>query len=1033
MEDTTRIRNMDNLDIPGYRVLEEISRGGMAVVYKALQISLGRYVALKVLNPYLASDPELVKRFQREAKAAAVMKHPNIVTIYDVGEANGYYFIAMEYVKGKSLKEYLSEKGPLSPEEAIRILKDIASALDYAHKRGFVHRDVKPSNVLIDAEMGRALLTDFGVVKALHEGTHLTHTGTFIGTVRYSSPEQIQGKSVGAESDLYSFGVMAYEMLSGRTPFEGGVTAVMHAHVFEPVPPLSSRVRGLPEKVDTVFEKALAKSPGDRYGSAAEFVDDLERVLKGLEMRGVVERAAVVSDEATRVESVVRAGAKVYGGFGECTYLGADALALGKYRVRDCLGVNGFVETYLVEHVESGVWKALKVADRRSYLSDPDGFEAIRQRFRLSAELGQKLEHPNILKEEKFVDEGDRLYLVTEYAPGGSLAKRILEARERGEPIPVDAVVRIGLDVAKGLAYLHERDVVHCDLKPGNVLFGESGRAMVGDLGLVQAPWVSGSRVVMRDKGMKLLSPEYMSPEQWHGSKFLTPASDVYSLGTVLFEALTGRLYKIVKPGTRVRDLREEVPGWLDELIARMLAVDPASRPWDGSEVEKELKAGLDRMEQERREKERLAALKELYRRGKELLDQRKWKEAVAGFEELLKEEPGYEDTEELLAKARKGLQRQVARLEREDRRRAEVKPRREEAASGAPGNKRFVAGIAGIFILLLIGGWFVSKTHPKTTPAAVIRTPAATNAVGQAAAAKFTPKLPTRTPTASPTPTSKPPTATPSPPPTLTPTRTISKSKLAALKRRFGIECVRVPAGEFIMGSPEGDGDNDEHPQHKVYLGDYWIGKTEVTNAQFKAFVEAIGYSEFPYWDRNKPNYPVVGVSWYQAVAFTRWLSEVSGLNVRLPTEAEWEKACRGIDGRRYPWGNEWDVRTVKRLNFADRHTDYAWSDKNADDGYTLTAPVGSYPAGASPYGALDMAGNVWEWTSSLYKPYPYNANDGREDTESSWYRVLRGGSFIGNSWIVRCADRLRFDPREHISDFGFRVVCLPSNGSGN
>ena len=256
-------------------------------------------------------------------------------------------------------------------------------------------------------------------------------------------------------------------------------------------------------------------------------------------------------------------------------------------------------------------------------------------------------------------------------------------------------------------------------------------------------------------------------------------------------------------------------------------------------------------------------------------------------------------------------------------------------------------------------------------------------------------------------------------------------------------------------MGSPEGEGYDDEHPQHKVYLSEYWIGKTEVTNAQYKAFIKAGGYQQRKYWtydgwkwkeeynmtqpfywydeEWNKPHYPVVAVSWYEAVAFTRWLSEEGGLNVRLPTEAEWEKACRGADRREYPWGNEWDVHTVKRLNFADWHTDYSWSDKKADDGYKYTAPVGSYPAGRSPYGALDMAGNVWEWTSSLYKPYPYQADDRREDMESGDDRVLRGGSWDNNNRFVRCAFRVWYDPDGWDDDLGFRVVCLPSHVSGN
>ena len=304
MEDATHIRNMDNLDIPGYRVLEEIGRGGMAVVYKALQVSLGRYVALKVLNPYLAGDPELVKRFQREAKAAAVMRHPNIVTIYDVGEANGYYFIAMEYVKGKSLKEYLTEKGPLSPEEAIRILKDVASALDYAHKEGFVHRDVKPSNVLIDRSTGRALLADFGVVRALHEGTHLTHTGQFVGTVRYASPEQVTGRNVGYRSDLYSFGIMTYEVLAGHAPFEGDTLSVLHAQVYTSPPSIRRYRPEFSPKVDAVLAKMLSKSPSNRYPTASEFVADLRRTLSE---KGVGKKSPLVSMQSPAMVATVGA------------------------------------------------------------------------------------------------------------------------------------------------------------------------------------------------------------------------------------------------------------------------------------------------------------------------------------------------------------------------------------------------------------------------------------------------------------------------------------------------------------------------------------------------------------------------------------------------------------------------------------------------------------------------------------------------------------------------------------------------------
>jgi formylglycine-generating enzyme required for sulfatase activity len=253
----------------------------------------------------------------------------------------------------------------------------------------------------------------------------------------------------------------------------------------------------------------------------------------------------------------------------------------------------------------------------------------------------------------------------------------------------------------------------------------------------------------------------------------------------------------------------------------------------------------------------------------------------------------------------------------------------------------------------------------------------------------------------------------------------------------------VRVPSGEFTMGSADSDtqASSDEKPQHTVRLDEYWIGKYEVTNAQFAAFVKATGYKTTaekegtaykwtrPGWSevaganwRNpqgpssningKENHPVVSVSWDDAVAFCKWVSEVSGKSIRLPTEAEWEKAARGSDGRTYPWGN--DAPDNTRANFS----------KNEGG----TTEVGKYsPQGDSRYDAADMAGNVWEWTSSLYKEYPYKADDGREDLNSRDIRVLRGGSWDLSPDFVRAASRDWHNPSYRFVNIGFRVVCAP------
>lgn len=202
-----------------YQILEEIGRGGMAIVYKAVQPSLQRHVAIKVLPPQFTFDTIFVQRFQREAVAAGRLKHPNIVTIYDVGEQGGIYYIVMEYLEGVILAELIRQQGPLPLQRVAHIAQQVASALDYAHGQGFIHRDIKPGNVIVGPG-DHATLTDFGIVKAA-EGTTLTRTGMMIGTPQYMSPEQIQGREIDYRADIYSLGIVCYEMLTGRVPFGG--------------------------------------------------------------------------------------------------------------------------------------------------------------------------------------------------------------------------------------------------------------------------------------------------------------------------------------------------------------------------------------------------------------------------------------------------------------------------------------------------------------------------------------------------------------------------------------------------------------------------------------------------------------------------------------------------------------------------------------------------------------------------------------------------------------------------------------------
>ncbi|HXN38024.1 MAG TPA: Stk1 family PASTA domain-containing Ser/Thr kinase [Solirubrobacteraceae bacterium] len=263
-----------------YRVISRLGSGGMADVYLAQDQLLGRQVAVKVLHHHFAEDHEFVERFRREASSAAALSHPNIVGIFDRGEWNGTYYIAMEYVAGRSLKAIVREQGPLDPTTAIDIVVQILRAARFAHRRGVIHRDLKPHNVILDEE-GRARVTDFGIARA--GASDMTLTGSIMGTAQYLSPEQAQGHMVSETSDLYSIGVILYELLTGVVPFEGETAvAIAFKQVSADPRPPSERNPALAPSLDAVVLRALAKDPAARYADAEELIVALEHERSAL-------------------------------------------------------------------------------------------------------------------------------------------------------------------------------------------------------------------------------------------------------------------------------------------------------------------------------------------------------------------------------------------------------------------------------------------------------------------------------------------------------------------------------------------------------------------------------------------------------------------------------------------------------------------------------------------------------------------------------------------------------------------------------
>jgi beta-lactam-binding protein with PASTA domain len=287
-----------------YRLERKLGGGGMADVWLAEDQELGRKVAIKMLHDRYANDTQFVERFRREATHAAGLSHPNVVSIFDRGEAGGSYFIVMEYVEGRTLKELIVTRGPCPVPVAISYVRQVLAALRYAHRNGIVHRDIKPHNVLVDHE-GRVKVADFGIARA--GSSQMTEAGSIIGTAQYLSPEQARGAPVDESSDLYSTGILLFELLTGKVPFTGETPVEIAMKHLSQVPPAPSSIRSeIPHDLDLVVLRALAKEPADRYRSAKEMDRDLELVGRGDAVGPETEEAAtmVLRGESTAETSV---------------------------------------------------------------------------------------------------------------------------------------------------------------------------------------------------------------------------------------------------------------------------------------------------------------------------------------------------------------------------------------------------------------------------------------------------------------------------------------------------------------------------------------------------------------------------------------------------------------------------------------------------------------------------------------------------------------------------------------------------------
>ncbi len=280
-----------------YRLEAPLGAGGMAQVHRGTDTVLGRPVAIKVLSPHYAGDAEFVARFRREAQAAARLNHPNVVGVYDTGSDDGTHYIVMEYVEGRTLADFLERNGKLPPWQAVELAEAVCRALEVAHRQGVIHRDIKPGNIMV-TRSGEVKVMDFGIARIADGAETVAQTAAVLGTASYLSPEQARGEPVDERSDIYSLGVVLYEMLTGRPPFTGdSPVAVAYRHVNEPPEPPSRLAPDVPPDLEAVVMRCLAKNPENRYGSAEDLRADLERVRRGQP----VQATPLLADQPTSV------------------------------------------------------------------------------------------------------------------------------------------------------------------------------------------------------------------------------------------------------------------------------------------------------------------------------------------------------------------------------------------------------------------------------------------------------------------------------------------------------------------------------------------------------------------------------------------------------------------------------------------------------------------------------------------------------------------------------------------------------------
>jgi formylglycine-generating enzyme required for sulfatase activity/serine/threonine protein kinase len=892
-----------------YQIVSRLGIGGMATVYKAYQPKMDRYVALKVLLRHFSKHPDFIHRFSQEARLIAKLEHPHILSVYDYGESDSYTYLVMQLVEGGSLSDLLQKHGKLELSKINSIISQTGGALDYAHKEGVIHRDFKPSNVLID-KFDNCLLTDFGIAKMVEATSHLTQTGGILGTPTYVSPEQGSGKPIDCRSDIYSLGVVLYQMIVGDVPYKADTPmAVIFKHIQDPLPLPRQQVPELPEPVERVILKALAKNPDDRYATAADLVNALQSAIAQPIIQIPITKTSISKEEfqtksleKTRLETVKSKEVEK-----KKTPPGH------KEKVRTGRGwVYGVVAIFLLAVFAGAGWyyydKIFISEHILSVESIPAGADVYVDGGHIGISPVQVEEltpgtHKILISKDRYQDYKEYLF-IEEGKP------RVIQAKLAPKPFgdlevnsnPLGAEVIID-DDKRGITPISIED-----LPKG------THRVMVKKEGF--DPWQDTIEIISMEKAQ--ISANLITIYGGLNISSSPSEADVYVDGKK--EGKTPLVLKEVQKGRRIIKLKKvDFDVWKKEVYVK------------AAEVFK-IKAVL----------------------------------GISYGDLKVLSTPN--DAEVIINGMSKGKTPLIIHKLSKGKTKIEIKKEGYEKKT--------------LWVSLEAG-------EDKTLD--------------------------------------------------------IRLNRIAmSISNNLGMEFVYIPPGTFTMGSPSNEpGRNKNEKQHQVTLTQgFYMQTTEVTVGQWRAFVRDTAYrSEAEtegyiyirigkklskekglYWDKTRfsqtESNPVTCVSWNDVQSYIKWLNQKEGNTYRLPTESQWEYACRAGSITAFANGG------ISEINCGyDPHL-------NAMGWYCGNSKKKTHPVAKkkpNDWGLYDMHGNVWEWCQEWYGKYPSSLVANPTGPPGGTHRVIRGGHFNKYARHCRSALRGKAPPDARGLGLGFRLLRNP------